>query len=155
MSIKFKSSGFDSFGRKFNKKAEPNRIPIGIVTPMEPGTDTLFNMHYETAKQIKDNFRNLILTNKGERLGRPDFGCGLREILFEITAGDDFETLAMQKIREQVSRYIPAIVLDTFEIKTFETKDAGLASVTIIIKYNVPAAGVQKDVLEIDLIAGG
>ena len=29
------------------------------------------------------NIRNLLLTNKGERVGQPEFGCGLLQILFE------------------------------------------------------------------------
>ena len=59
-------------------------IKIGISLPMDhtdgsgffPGTST-------TLSQTGSNIRNLLLTNKGERVGQPEFGCGLLQILFE------------------------------------------------------------------------
>ena len=33
--------------------------------------------------QTSSNIRNLLLTNKGERVGQPEFGCGLLQVLFE------------------------------------------------------------------------
>ena len=154
MSTKFKSSGFRSTSRKFNKKSEPNRVPVGISTPMVVGNDTLFNMHFSVGAQLKDNFRNMILTNKGERLGRPDFGCSLQDILFDLSSDQNFEEIAMQKIKEQAGRYIPGIVLDTFEMKT-NNNERAVASLTLIITYSVPRAGIQKDILEVNLRAGG
>ena len=59
--------------------------PVGIKTPLELGNGTnIYKMHYSLQEQIKDNLRNLVLTNNGERLGRPDFGANLLEMSLEL-----------------------------------------------------------------------
>ena len=35
------------------------------------------------AEEVKQNFKNLLLTAPGERMMNPDFGVGLRNFLFE------------------------------------------------------------------------
>jgi phage baseplate assembly protein W len=59
-------------------------IAIGISLPFgRSGTNQLFNKTYNTKDQIKSNFINLLLTNKGERILNPEFGSSLRQLLFE------------------------------------------------------------------------
>jgi phage baseplate assembly protein W len=59
-------------------------ISIGISLPFgRSGTNQLFNKTYNTKDQIKSNFINLLLTNKGERILNPEFGSSLRQLLFE------------------------------------------------------------------------
>ena len=59
-------------------------IAIGISLPFgRSGTNQLFNKTYNTKDQIKSNFINLLLTNKGERILNPEFGSNLKQLLFE------------------------------------------------------------------------
>ena len=59
-------------------------IAIGISLPFgRSGINQLFNKTYNTKDQIKSNFINLLLTNKGERILNPEFGSSLRQLLFE------------------------------------------------------------------------
>ena len=59
-------------------------IAIGVSLPFgRSGTNQLFNKPYNTKDQIKSNFINLLLTNKGERILNPEFGSSLRQLLFE------------------------------------------------------------------------
>ena len=59
-------------------------IAIGVSLPFGRfGTNQLFNKTYNTKDQIKSNFINLLLTNKGERILNPEFGSSLRQLLFE------------------------------------------------------------------------
>jgi phage baseplate assembly protein W len=59
-------------------------IAIGISLPFgRSGTNQLFNKTYNTKDQIKSNFINLLLTNKGERILNPEFGSSLKQLLFE------------------------------------------------------------------------
>ena len=76
--FKFKSSGFRRDDRRFVAKKTVAR-PIGLRTPLESGDD-IFKMHVDPVKQLSDNFRNLILTNHGERLGMFDYGANLNSI---------------------------------------------------------------------------
>ena len=41
-----------------------------------------FALSYTTLQQTKSNMRNLVLTNKGERVMHPEFGCDIYKLLF-------------------------------------------------------------------------
>jgi len=87
-SFEFKSSGINSLERKISKEKVDSIImnPIGIKTPLrlsEKDNDSLFEMHRNIEDVVRDNLRNLLLTNKGERLGRHDFGTSLRSLTFD------------------------------------------------------------------------
>ena len=59
--------------------AESENLPIGIKTPMSFGGDEgLLKMHKTYPDALADNFRNMIMTNYGERLGHYDFGGNLQ-----------------------------------------------------------------------------
>lgn len=92
--------------------------PIGVKTPLERGTsskESLFKMHFDISSQIKDNLKNLIMTQKGERLGFPDFGTNLRQIYSNNTlTKDQIVDIASKEIGSVVSKYMPSIRLEEF-----------------------------------------
>ena len=129
--------------------------PIGIMTPVQYSTgDGLFAMHTDVVKNIQDNFKNLLLTNHGERLGLYDFGANLRPLIFELGKAD-FDAIAIRRINKAISKYMPFI-----EPLTFETFDDGmveqnLATVRLRVTYNIPRLNVYEKGIEIILQAGG
>ena len=56
---------------------------IGISLPLDYGSQGFFNQTKTTLQQVGHNIQNLLLTQKGERLGNPNFGSNLMRILFE------------------------------------------------------------------------
>ena len=92
--------------------------PIGIKTPLERGSrqsESLFKMHFDITKQIEDNLKNLIMTQKGERLGFPDFGTQLKSIYSNNTLNDEqIVEIASSEINRAVSKYMPNISLVEF-----------------------------------------
>ena len=112
-------------------------------------------MHYDVQDQIDDNFRNLILTNYGERLGMYDFGANLRPILFSMS-GKDFEKESMARIKRATSKFLPFINLETFEI-SYDNRDTsqGLATVLLIISYGIPSIGATGKKIKVAITAGG
>jgi hypothetical protein len=56
-------------------------VIVGISLPMN--TSNVFPTTLSSREQIKSNILNFVLTNKGERLFRPDFGTNIRKSLFE------------------------------------------------------------------------
>ena len=121
-------------------------MPIGIKTPMEMGYDNSgpFRMHTNLEKQIKDNFRNMLQTNHGDRLMIYDFGANLASLAFDLTteAGD---TSAINRIRNAASKYMPFINLSTFESVKKANDDSGLASVGIRITYTIPTISTTTE----------
>ena len=114
MAIEFKSVGDRASARKFQPVT--NEIPIGIKTPLRLGenNDGIFAMHLNIADQIHDNFRNLLLTNYGERLGQYEYGANLRELAMEL-GRSDFDAEAIVRIRNAINTFMPFIEPKTFE----------------------------------------
>lgn len=53
---------------------------------------------------VKFNLKNILLTNPGENLSDPDFGVGLKGMLFELETSQTIKGLR-QKIENQIERY--------------------------------------------------
>ena len=97
-------------------------VIIGLSLPLKyddvkgffPGTTT-------TLRQTGSNIRNLLLTNKGERVGHPDFGCGLLKVLFEPMTDDlinDVET----NISEAMAEWLPHVTINKLNIEPDEVE---------------------------------
>ena len=164
--FKFKSSGRKIDDPVFKKDivdAERLIRPIGIVTPIEPGNDKseLFKMHTDPLEQLADNLRNLVQTNRGDRLGRFDIGCNLKSILFNRNSSleSDYEKEASQSIQEQISRYIPVINIDNITVKGLrkldDTDRTSLAKAIIKIEFSVPILRRMNNSIEVVLYNAG
>jgi phage baseplate assembly protein W len=60
-------------------------------------------------RHVQDMLRQLLLTAPGERACLPDFGCGLRRLLFAPQSDALVATVRLQ-IREAVERWLAGIV---------------------------------------------
>jgi phage baseplate assembly protein W len=156
-----KSYSFKSVGEKtvdYNARARARVVapPIGIKTPIEIGTtdDGLLKMHRSLADQIKDNLRNLILTNRNERLAFPDFGANLAPLAFELGT-EDADEEAMRRIKVATEKYMPFISLEDFSL-TNEISDTGAtALIKMLITYSVPSANIANQNLVLTMRFGG
>ena len=143
---------FSSVGEKieeYNQRTKSldtsgQRLPIGIKTPLNLKKGTLFEMNYRIEDQIHDNLKNLIMTNKGERLGNPEFGCDLKRIQFSVSNYEDIEIAMMSSIQSSTKKYMPFIELQEFAVEDLENKESGpggLISAKIIglsLTYTIP-----------------
>ena len=61
------------------------KVKIGIDLPIRRGDDLdgFFATTSTTIEAVKNNIRNLLQTEEGERFFQPNLGIGLRKILFE------------------------------------------------------------------------
>lgn len=127
-------------------------VPIGIVTPMRPGTsEGVFAMHFKLGDAVHDNLRNLVLTNHGERLGLYDFGANLRPLTTEFVSQDNFDGSAVERIKTAVARWMPYIELEEYVAVVDRNDNRATAVIVMTITYNVPALGVKKRALQITL----
>jgi phage baseplate assembly protein W len=106
-------------------------IAIGVSLPFN-GPAGPFNSTYSTKDQIKSNLINLILTSPGERIMNPEFGCRLREVLFE-GINNNIDDLIKNNINNSIFTYIPEI--ESTDITINRSPDENL--VTVIIKYKL------------------
>lgn len=88
---------------------EPN-VAIGVGLPLF-GSDNRFKQTYLTLDQAVANAKNLLLTNTGERVMQPLFGCDLRKTLFENLTEETVEGL-QERIREAFAYWLPYIFIN-------------------------------------------
>jgi phage baseplate assembly protein W len=115
------------------------------------GNGNPYVMHTDVAEQVNDNLRNMILTNRGERLGKYDYGGNLRQILADFSTNTDVETIAMQSIMSTVEKYMSFVSLDTFEMQNLPSTRNAQAKYQISIGYSVPKIGANNQKLKIIL----
>lgn len=146
----------DFDARKVKSSQDAAQIPIGIKVPVELGqsNDGLLKMHTDIEKVLADNFRNMIMTNHGERLGLYDFGANLTELAFEL-GSDDFDSEAIRRIRRTTQKYMPFIQLLTFEPLVDRINNKEVAKVGVRITYRVSAVSQKERVIEAIIYTAG
>jgi len=127
-------------------------LPIGILTPVSFNAtgNTMFKMSTDIGTQIKDNLRNLLSTNSGERLMLASLGANLKDLAYNLST-EETDTIAIQRITSTVSAYMPFVELETFEARVEKSPEGEVILSIIKIIYGVPGAGLTEQVLEVGL----
>jgi len=74
----------------------------------------------------------LLLTSRGERVMQPNFGTGLKELLFEQIDDELFGDRIKSTILDSVSFWLPYVTIEDIEVEmTDEMKDRNRANVSI------------------------
>jgi phage baseplate assembly protein W len=85
-------------------------VALGIDLPMNAANGSKFQTNYTSKEQAVANAKNLLLTEPGERIMLPDFGCGLKRALFEQQTPEGVAALE-RRIRLSFKTYLPYIVI--------------------------------------------
>jgi len=131
-------------------------IPVGIKTPISfnDGGKSLFSMHYSTESQLRDNLRNLLNTNHGERIMLPHFGANIQELAWEVGT-EDGDKKIMSRIQTAVSKFMPFIALEGYEPIRDLGNNNEISKTGIRLIYGVPAIDLTNQALEIILNIAG
>ena len=112
-----------------------NDYAIGISLPLQIG-GTGFTQTYNTTEQIKSNIKNLLLTQKGERVLQPEFGSGLHEILFDFN-NDDIEGKIEDAINAAFQQWLPYVTIaDIVVEQTDALKDRNRVNLSLTFQVN-------------------
>ena len=123
---------------------------IGPELPLsrddKSGAYSLINSYRE---EVKQNFKNLLLTSPGERMMNPDFGVGLRHFLFEPRSHSI--PRIKQRIEQQTSKYMPYVKINNIDFDAGHhgdpvlVEDSNILSIKII--YDVPSMNLQSSIV--------
>ena len=92
--------------RRINPLDINQDVTIGVRFPLN--NVNIFKGTTTVKEQVKSNLINLLLTEPGERVNEPNFGVGLKKVLFEQNINkEELE----EKINFQINFYIPEITL--------------------------------------------
>ena len=92
---------------------------FSVKLPLSISPDGGFTSNKTIPQTVKQNLKNLFLTNPGERIMDPAFGIGLKRFLFEQNE-NHMHTILKKKISEQVGKYMPFISIEDMLIETDE-----------------------------------
>ncbi len=90
----------------------------------------------EDEESIRQSIRIILGTAKGERVMRPDFGCGIYDLVFEMTTASTAGKIS-QAVREALLRFEPRI--DVIDIQVTPKSDDEGEKIFISIDYQVRA----------------
>jgi len=105
--------------------------PNNVKKPIESQSD--FRSSYTTLDQAKSNLQNLVLTNKGERVMHPNFGCDVWKMLFDFKL-KDIEVTLKKVIKDQVKLWLPYITINDV---LFDRVDGNEQSLSINVIYSL------------------
>ena len=127
-------------------------MPSGL-TPKLPfirGSNSSFELITSYKELVKQNFKNLILTNPGERVMNKDFGVGILKFLFGPNQMMSYSKIA-GAINEQAAKYLPYIKVQdiAFDSNAIDSNiDPNLLNVRIV--YSILPLETD-DVIELTL----
>ena len=127
-----------------NRRISPldinKNVTIGVAFPLD--SVNMFKGTQTVKEQVKSNLINLLLTEPGERINEPNFGIGLKNLLFEQNPNIE---LLKEKINTQITFYIPTISLIDVNVN-FEKDEYSLF---IIISYSFNLDG-SEDAIQLN-----
>lgn len=126
---------------------EPD-VAIGIGLPMMAANGTGFYMLYTTIDQAVANSKNLLLTNKGERIMQPTFGCDLRTIVFDNIT-EDLVAKIEDVIKTEFGYWLPYIFIN--ELVVVPSEDTNQIAITLKISLEGNKFDTRSIQLEVSI----
>ncbi len=110
-------------------------------------TNGSFSLIFSLAEEVKQNFKNLLLTAPGERMMNPDFGVGVRNFLF--LPRQQITTELRQRIEGQVARYMPFLQIKKIQFNRgiSDTTADDLNVLSSSIEYAAPSVDLASEIV--------
>tara|TARA_R110002020_G_scaffold354443_1_gene567209 strand:+ start:5406 stop:5813 length:408 start_codon:yes stop_codon:yes gene_type:complete len=114
-------------------------VALGFSLPMSGRA--VFNPTYTSREVVKTNLVNWLLTNRGERVFRPNFGADLRALLWEgINEGT---TNALEsRIKDSIASNFPSIQVKKLNFDN--QPDSNI--INFILTYSITNMGAEDEI---------
>jgi phage baseplate assembly protein W len=90
------------------------------------------------ADHIRDMIEQVLFTNPGERVNRPEFGCGLKRLLF-MPSGQPLAAATQVLVKSALQQWLePAIQVELVEV------DAQDSTLTVKVTYTIRTDGERR-----------
>ena len=108
-------------------------LGVGVGFPFQfDGAGAIATAQYE--ESVRQAIWIILGTSKGERVMRPDFGCGIYDLVFEVNSATTSGKVA-QAVREALLVQEPRIDVRNVQVEA----QGGAATLLIEIEYEVRA----------------
>jgi Bacteriophage baseplate protein W len=108
-------------------------LGVGLGFPIQfDGSGAIVTAQYE--ESVRQSIWIILGTSKGERVMRPDFGCGIYDLMFEVNSASTSGKVA-QEVREALLVHEPRI-----DVRDVQVEAPGNGEMLLInIEYQVRA----------------
>ena len=126
--------------------ASDNDSYFGLKFPLtyKDGRDGFFPRAKNVIEQASSNIKNLLLTRKGERVGQPNFGSDLFNVIFEQITEDTFDTVK-QTITDAIETWLPYVTIEDIKVFT-ENENPNTIIVNLEFSVNVNDEQVPEQI---------
>ena len=123
---------------------------VGVEFPLDHNLTGFFRQSKTIQQQVKSNIKNLLLTTKGERVFQPDFGCDLKNIIFEQIDVQSLDGVD-ESIRGALSTWLPYVIINELVVVQNETNQN---EITISLEYSTTLQPDALDNITFNLVVG-
>ena len=131
---------------------EDEKIKIGIDLPIRRDSelDGFFATTSTTIEAVKNNIRNLLQTEEGERFFQPNLGLGLKRLLFEHITDENLFSV-QNAILDKFEFWLPFVeVRDIQVLSRDNTTDIGANEIRVKIDFNIKQDPNTLDSITLD-----
>ena len=130
-------------------------VKIGVDLPIRRGDDLdgFFATTSTTIEAVKNNIRNLLSTNEGERFFQPNLGLNLRKLLFEHITNENLIGV-QDSILDKLAFWLPFVEVRDIQVLSIEN-DSSIRSNEIKVKiiFNIKQDPNTLDSVTLDFLS--
>lgn len=123
-------------------------VALGLDLPLAGERGATFKQNYFTMDQAEANAKNLLLTEPGERVMIPEFGCGLKKSIFENLTAETIIALE-SRIKNSFQTFLPYIFIRKLELTPDEDRN------TLFVQMDISLSELDFDTRSILLEVNG
>ena len=121
---------------------------INIAFPFEDDTkkNYFLKLNDQGKQAIKSDLIHLLLTTPGDRLYLPDFGCNLKQYIFEQNDSETHGNIKSE-IQTAIDKYIPNLIITELKVEYPEPGEFNVRpehSAVVRIDYIFTEGALQK-----------
>ena len=118
-------------------------IDFYIKSPNHPKFNATSLIEDDLIRRIIQKYEMIILTNKGDVFGDPNFGASLEELLNQTKVSDRY---VKDEINNQIYEYIPEISSINYELDVRFVKDVNMIYEIMIVKFKISEFEVYTEI---------
>lgn len=118
-------------------------IDFYIKSPNHPKFNDTTLIEDDLIRVIIQKYEMIILTNKGDVFGDPNFGASLEELLNQTKVSDRF---VKDEINNQIYEYIPEISSVNYELDVKFIKDVNMIYEIMLVRFKISEFEVYTEI---------
>ena len=130
-----------------------DNVFIGIDLPFRKsdGKEGYFASTATTIEAVKNNIKNLVQINKGERFMQPELGLNLRSYMFEQVT-DEIIVNIQNDIVDTFKVWLPFVEIQDIQVSANETDDVGRNKLLVNIVFNITKDPTSLESVQVEII---